>query len=912
MRHLRVMLARISGLFTRHQGDGALHEELQAHLDMETAENIRRGMTPSEAHRQAVLASGGLARAAEAVRDQRGLPRIERLAANIRYAFRSLRHSPVFTIVVVITLALGIGANAAIFSIFDQFLLRPMPVQQPGQLVNFSSPGPAPGFQSCGQAGDCDGVFSYPMFSDLAHAQTAFTGIAAHALFDANLSARNHTLSGEGVLVSGSYFRVLGLQPALGRLLGDDDNREPGQSRVAVLSYAYWQGTFGRDPSILNQTLIVNGQPMTVVGVGPRGFVGTTLGATPQVFVPMTMYPPMLSDSDGFADRRNAWAYLFARLKPGVSIGQAAASTNVPYHAILNNVEASLPWPWGGMSPKTLTAFLAKRIELTPGSRGQSALSRDTGAPLTLLLAVTAFVLLISCANIANLLLTRGTARASEMAVRLSIGGSRRQLVAQLLAESGLLGLMGGALSLVVARATLGAMADMLPSSVATTIDIHLDTTIMVFTGVLALTTAMAFGLFPALYATRPDLLSILRASTGQPSGGRAASRWRTVLATAQIALSMALLGAAGLFAKSLANITNVDLGVKVDHVVTFRISPDLNGYTSEQTQQLMQHLDGALRQVPGVTGVTASEVALLAGNSRSRSFSVEGVVAGPDVDRGARYNWVGAGYLSVLGVPLITGREFTSADAIDAPKVAIVNQAFARKFDLGANPIGRRIDDGNKKNEMEIVGLAQNAAYSGVKDEAPPVVYKPYTQDAGIGATSFYVRTTLDPARLIPTIPRMVAQLDATLPVEDLRTLPEQVRQNVFLDRFIGLFAAAFAILATLIAAVGLYGVLSQTVAQRTREIGVRMALGAAPGRVRLMILRQVGLMTAIGGVVGIAAAIGLGRLAQSQLYRMHGDDPAVLGAAAVTLSLVALGAGLVPAFRASRVEPTRALRHE
>jgi predicted permease len=912
MRHFRVLIARITGFFTGHRRDRALHDELQSHLDMETDEYIRRGMHPDEARRLAMLSSGGLAQAAEGVRHQRGLPWIETLTADIRYAFRSLRHSPVFTIVVVITLALGIGANAAIFSIFDQFLLRPMPVQQPGQLVNFSSPGPAPGYQSCGQAGDCDAVFSYPMFSDLAHAQTSFTGIAAHALFDANLSARNHTLSGEGVLVSGSYFRVLGLQPALGRLLGDEDDRAPGQSRVAVLSYEYWQGTFGRDPSILNQTLIVNGQPMTVVGVGPRRFVGTTLGATPQVFVPFTTAPLMLSDTTLLTDRRNSWAYLFARLKPGVSIGQAAASINVPYHAILNNVEASLSWPWGGMSPKTMTAFLGKRIELKPGSRGQSALSRDTGAPLTLLLSVTAFVLLVSCANIANLLLARGSARAGEMAVRLSIGGSRRQLIAQLLEESCLLGLMGGALGLVVARVTLGAMAAMLPSSVATSFDMHLDSTIMGFTGVLALTTAIAFGLFPALYATRADLLSMLRASTGQPSGGRAASRWRTSLATAQIALSMALLGAAGLFTKSLANITKVDLGVKVDHVVTFGISPELSGYSSEQTQQLMQRLDGAIGQVPGITGVTASEVALLAGKYRSRNFNVEGVVVGPDVDRGSRYNWVGAGYLSVLGVPLITGREFTSADAIDAPKVAIVNQAFAKKFNLGSNPVGRRIDDGDRKNEMEIVGLAQNAAYGRVKEEVPPVVYKPYTQDASIGAASFYVRTTLDPSRLIPTIPRIVAQLDATLPVEDLRTLPEQVRQNVFLDRFIGIFAAAFAALATLIAAIGVYGVLVQTVAQRTREIGVRMALGAAPGRVRLMILRQVGLMTTVGGVIGIAAAIGLGRLAQSQLYRMQGYDPAVLAAAAVTLSLVALGAGLVPAVRASRVEPTLALRSQ
>jgi predicted permease len=828
---------------------------------------------------------------------------------NLRLAFRLLWKTPFVTVVAVASLALGIGANAAIFSLFNQFLLRPLPVQQPSRLVNFAAPGPNPGNQSCGLAGDCQDVFSYPMFRDLEREQTAFTGIVAHVLFGANLAARNHTLSGEGVLVSGSYFRVLGLHPALGRLLGGDDDRQPGESRVAVLSYEYWQTTFGRDPSVLNQTLIVNGQSMTVVGVAPQGFTGTTLGAKPQVFVPITMRELMNPGWKGFENRRKYWAYLFGRLKPGVSIAQAQSSINVSYHALVNNVEAPLQ---EGMSPKTMTVFRAKRIELKPGPRGQSSVSRDAQAPLTLLLAVTAFVLLIACANIANLLLARGAARSGEMAVRLSIGGSRGQLIAQLLAESCLLGLMGGALSLAVARVTLGAMAGILPPVAAATFDIHLDITILLFTGVLAFVTAVAFGLFPALYATRPDLLTALRASTGQPSGGRAASRWRTSLATAQIALSMALLGAAGLFTKSLANISNVDLGVKVDHVVTFGISPELNAYKPEQTQQFMQRLEDELRRIPGVTGVTASLVALLAGNNWGNDVDVEGFPGGPDVDNNSRYNEVGAGYFSTLGVPLIAGREFTRADAIGAPKVAIVNQAFAKKFNLGANPVGRRMDQGNKKYDMEIVGLAQNAKYSEVKDEIPPLFFAPYTQDDGLGSASFYVRTTLDPVRLVPMIPRVVSRLDPNLPVEDLRTMPEQIKQNVFLDRFIGLFSAAFAALATLLAAIGLYGVLAYTVAQRTREIGVRMALGAAPGRVRLMILRQVGLMIVIGGVIGIAAAIGLGRLAQSQLYRMQGYDPAVLAAAAVTLSVVALGAGLVPAFRASRVEPTRALRYE
>jgi predicted permease len=827
---------------------------------------------------------------------------------NLKFALRLLWKTPFVTLVAVASLALGIGANAAIYSIFNQILLQPLPVAQPGRLVNFSGNRPNPGSQSCGQAGECDEVYSYPLFQDLQREQTVFSGIAAHVSFGANLAARNRTVSGEGMLVSGSYFPVLGLRPSLGRLLGPDDDRQPGESHVAVLSYAYWETTFGRDAGVLNQTIIINGQAMTVVGVAPRGFVSTTLGSRPQVFVPITMRSLMLPGWKGFDDRRRYWAYLFARLKPGVSLEQAQAGINVPYHAITNNVEASLQQ---GLSEKTLTAFRNKHIDLKPGLRGQSSVSRDARTPLTLLLAVTGFVLLIACANIANLLLARGASRSGEMAVRLSIGGSRGQLIAQLLAESCLLGLIGGVLSLAVARATLGAMAALLPSY-ASALNVHLDLRMIAFTAVLALVTALAFGLFPALYATRGELASALRASTGQPSGGRAASRWRMSLATAQIALSMALLGSAGLFTKSLANISRVDLGVKVDHVATFGISPELNGYKPAQTILLLQRLEDQLRQVPGVTGVTSSMVALLAGNNWGTDVNVEGFPSGPDIDNNSRYNEVGPAYFSTLGVPLIAGREFTRADALGAPKVAIVNEAFAKKFNLGANPVGRHMDQGDKKLDTEIVGYVRNAKYSDVKREVPPLFFAPILQDDGIGSAAIYVRTTLDPRRLVPLIPPILAKLDPNLPVEDLRTMPEQVRQNVALDRFITLFSAAFAALATLLASIGLYGVLAYTVAQRTREIGVRMALGAAPSRVRLMILRQVGLMTLIGGVIGLAAAVALGRLAQSQLYQMQGWDAAVLAGAAVMLSLVALGAGLIPALRASRIEPTSALRYE
>jgi predicted permease len=829
---------------------------------------------------------------------------------NLTFAFRMLFKTPFVTIVAIVSLALGIGANAAIFSLFNQILLKPLPVPEPTRLVNLAAPGPKPGSTNCSQAGDCDTVFSYPMFRDLERVQTPFTGIAAHLSFGANLSARGQTQNGEGMLVSGSYFPVLGLTPAVGRLLTPDDDRAPGESHVVVLSYAYWQTRFASDPAVINTTLIVNGQTMTVVGVAPKGFEGTTLGVKPQVFAPITMRG-FSQPSKAFDNRRNYWAYLFARLKPGVPLEQARVAMATPYHAIVNDVEAPLQ---KGMSPQTLARFTAKPILLEAGSRGQSSVTREAGAPLTLLLGVTAFVLLIACANIANLLLARGAARAPEMAVRLSIGAGRGQLVRQLLGESCLLALLGGAGGLVVAQWTLNLIAALLPAQAADTVQLEIDPIVMLFAAALAIGTGVLFGLFPALHSTRPDLISALKGQSGQPSGARSAARFRTSLATAQIAISMALLVSAGLFTRSLANVSRVDLGLKADNVIMFHVSPELNGYKPEQTRQLFERVENEIGALPGVTGVSSSTVPLISGSNWGTGVSVEGFTAGPDTDVGSRFNEVGPAYFATLGVPLLTGRDFTRADGLTAPKVAIVNEAFAKKFNLGRNPIGKRIgnDGANGPLTIEIVGLMHDAKYSQVKGAIPPLFFQPYRQDERIGSISFYVLTAGDPEAFMANIPKVMARLDANLPVENLRTLPQQVRDNVFLDRFISVLSASFACLATLLAAVGLYGVLAYTVSQRTREIGLRMALGAAPSRVRGMVMRQVAVMVVIGGAIGLAGAIGLGRLAQSLLYELQGSDPLVLVAAAVSLSLVALAAGFVPAHRASQVDPMSALRYE
>jgi predicted permease len=830
---------------------------------------------------------------------------------NIKLAFRHLLKSPFVTGVAIASLALGIGANTAIFSLVDQMLLRPLPVVEPGRLVNFKAPGPNPGGQSCSNIGECDEVFSYPMFLDLQREQQVFTDIAAHVSFGANISAQGRTLSGEGLLVSGSYFTVLGLVPALGRLIGPEDAKVVGDGRVAVLAYDYWRGPLGGDTDVLSKTIIVNGQSLEIIGVAPRGFQSTSLGVTPRVFVPITLRKTMLTGwGDDVMERRRAyWAYLFGRLKPGVSIEQASASINPQYTAILENTEVALQQ---GMSDKTMQEFRTKQIVLAPGARGQSSVRAEASTPLRMLFGITLLVLLIACANISNLLLARGAARSGEMAVRLAIGGTRWQLLRQLLTESVLLGSLGGLAGLGVALLTLRGMSAIMPQQASSTFLPQLDPTVIGFTALLALVTSVLFGLFPALHGTRPDLIATIREQGGQSSGGRAAARWRTALATAQIGLALALLASAGLFTKSLMNVTRLDLGVRVDDVATFAVSPELNGYPAERSRQFFQRLEDELGQTPGVVGVSAAMVPLIGGSNWGNDVGVEGYPKGPDVDNNSRFNMVGPGYFQTVGIPILAGREFTRSDALGAPKVAVVNQAFAKKFNLGANPVGRRMDQGNDSLDIEIVGLVQDAKYSDVKDEIPPLFFRPYLQGDNVGALSFYVKSQAAPGALLPVISRVVSGLDENLPVEDLRTMPEQIRDNVFLDRFVTLFSAAFALLATLLAAIGLYGVLAYTVAQRTREFGVRMALGADPARVRGMVLLQVGKMTLVGGVVGLLAAFGIGKVAQSLLFQMQGSDPVVFAAASLALALVALVAGLIPAYRASRLDPVRALRYE
>ncbi len=820
-----------------------------------------------------------------------------------------LLKTPFVSGVAVLSLALGIGANAAIFSIFEQLLLRELPVREPGQLVNLAAPGPKPGSTSSNDAGRSTITFSYPMFRDLEKRQTVFTGIAAHKLFSASLGVRNEPVAERGVLVSGSYFPVLGLTPAKGRLLSPDDDDVKGAHYVAVISYAFWENKFGKDPGIVGQPIVVNGNTFSIIGVAPQGFDGTTVSQMPVVWIPLEMREQVQVREDA-ESRRSYWLYLFARLKPGVNIETARTAMNALYRPIVTDVEAPLQVK---MDSVTMRAFKAKLLRVEPGARGQSQVHEEATTPIMLLFLVTGMVLLIACANIANLLLARGAGRATEMGVRLALGATRRALVAQLLTESVLLALLGGVVALLVAQWTMSGIVALLPPFAAAMLQFSLRWPVIAFAVGLSVVTGVVFGLFPALHSTRNDLIGAIRAGANQITGGRAAARFRAALVTAQIALSTSLLIVSALFLRSLMNVSRADLGVRVEHLATFSVDARRAGYDTARSAVLFSRAEEELTAVPGVTAVASARVPLIANSDWESTIKIQGHDCSAESECQVALNRVSAGFFGALNVPMVGGREFSAVDRLGAPKVAIVNQAFVKRYKLGDHAVGKYISDGNTDSlNVEIVGVARDIKYANVKDEVPPVFYTPWRQDAHAGDMSFYVRTSLPPAQILGAMRATMQRLDPNLPVEELKTMPQQIRETNVFDRMIGILSLAFALVATMLASIGLYGVLSYTVAQRTREIGVRMALGADARSVRRLVMRQVAGMVVIGGLLGIGAALAAGRAARNMLYQLEGYDPVAFTVAVLLLASVALLAGWIPARRASAVDPMQALRYD
>jgi predicted permease len=836
---------------------------------------------------------------------------MENLLQDIRFGLRTLGKNPGFTMVAILTLALGIGANAAIFSLTDQVLLRLLPVEHPRALVVLSSPG-----RSWGRTwsdGDGSTSFSYPTYKEIRDRNEVFAGVLARFHVQVSVAGQGESQLAAAELVSGNYFQVLGVRPFLGRVLASQDETAPAANPVTVLSYGYWTRHFGSDPNILNKQLAVNGNSLTIVGVARPGFTGVQVGQIPDLFIPITMKAQMTPNWDGLADRGDHWVAMIGRLKPGISKTKGEAGLLPMYRAILETDAIPQKFSHGGAHEKE---FLDRKIVLDSGAHGRPILQRDAKQPLLVLMAMVGLVLLIACANLAGLLIARGEGRQREIAVRLALGAGRGRLVRQLMTESLMLALAGGAAGLALASWMLSVIVNSIPESEgASGLTAQIDYRVLVFACVVSLLTGILFGLAPAIRATRADLQSVLKDQGTNVSGGKANVRVRKSLLVSQIALTAVLLAAAGLFAHSLLNLKTQDLGVRPDHVLEFSISPELNRYTPPQTIALADRIRKNIEPLPGVRSASESEIPMLANSNSSSNITVPGYNAQEDEDMNVDHNAVGPNFLATMGIPLLNGREFSEADSSTSPKVAIINEAMARRFFAGRNPIGLSFGFGGGKDtklDTEIVGVVKDSKNTDVKTEARPFVFLPYSQSKDAGNATFYVRTNQDPVALTVTVRNLIQGFDGSLPVYGVKTLTAQVDEIMFTDRLVTIFSLCLGLLASLLAAVGLYGVMAYVVARRTREIGIRMALGATQKNVAWMILREIIGMLAVGLCVGLIAAYGIGKVVESLLFGVKAGDPVVFLIAAGLLVAVALLAGWLPSRKAANVDPMVALRYE
>jgi predicted permease len=827
---------------------------------------------------------------------------------DLRLALRGLRRSPLFAVVAILSLALGIGANTAIFTLLDQILLRKLPVKDPDQLVMLYQQGSHMGSNLGAR------MHSYPIYQDFQQRAEPLSEVLCRRLIAASVTIDNHTERLQAEMVSGNFFSMLGVSPAIGRVFNsqEDDQAYQGHPNV-VLAYDYWVTRFARDPAVVGKKILVNDYPMTIVGVSAAGFAGIDPAQAAQIRVPVQM-KPVMAPSWGFVrvdDRRARWVQVFGRLKPGYTVESARAPLQGLFTQI-RQYEMTLPAAkdWSAYSREQ---FMKGRLLVDSAAMGYSEIRNDFSTALIVLMCMVGLVLLIACANVANLLIARGFMRQREIAVRLSLGASRGRLVRQLLVESLVLSIAGGLVGILLSVVLTQALLALVPSEGRPLlISPRPDLRILLFAMGLTFATAIIFGLLPALRASRPDPWVTLKDTVGSIAGTGGSLFLRKGLVTAQVALSFLLLFGAGLFVRSLQNLRTTDTGVALDNLVTFQLSPMLSGYDAPRTVQFYTQLLERLRSSPGVVSAGLAGVPILSGNEWDSSMSVEGHRAADGEDMQAFMNSLSPGYFETMKIPLLEGRDFTIMDQKENATVAIVNRRFAQHFFKGKSAVGKRLGWGNRpdtKLTIEIVGVVADSLYEGPREGVRRQVFVP---NWGNQSAAFYVRTHTASSGAYSLIRNEVRQLDSGMPVYALKTLQGQLDETLLTDRLVALLSAGFGLLATVLASVGLYGVMAFVVARRRKELGIRLALGAQPGFVIWLVMREVLLLLVIGLAVGIPSAMALGRLVSTQLYGIQPYDPGIAVGTMLLLTVVSAAAGLIPAHRASRIDPILALRYE
>jgi len=832
---------------------------------------------------------------------------MKQLAQDIQFALRTFGKSPVFTAVAILSLALGIGANTAIFSLVDQLILRLLPIRDPRSVVLLAGRGQHYGGNNGRNA------LSYPMYQDFRDRNQVFSEMMCRYSSPMTVGVSSHTEVVNGELVSGNYFHLLGIGPALGRVFTAQDDLHAGAHPYAVLSYAYWKSNFAGDPGVIGRVIRVDNYPLTIIGVSQPGFDGVEPGLPNQIRVPITMAAAVRPGFTNMYDRRQRWVNVFGRLKPGITMDQAKAGTQPLFHQII--AQEVLEPPFRKATSYDKSGFLKMWIDVMPGSQGNTFLRDRYEKPLWVLMGVVGLVLLIACANLASLLTARAASRQKEVAIRLALGSNRGRLIRQLLTESLLLSSMGGIAGMGLAVLMVKALLAFLPANISGyTISSTPDYRMLGFTLAISLLTGILFGLVPAFQSTKPDVAGTLKDEAASVAGGAGQLSFRKVLVALQVTLSLVLLIGAGLFIGSLGNLRLLDPGFRTGNLVEFSVNPRALGYDAGRTAALYQRIDDRLSASPGVRGVGFANMPILQNNEWDQWVTIEGYAAGPGEKMDPHFNSVSPGYFDALGIHVLRGRGFTLKDDRNAPLVALVNWSFANRYFKDGNPIGRRIglgSDPGTPTDTEIIGVVNDTRYESLRDEIPMQVFLCSKQRDAFGAW-VYVLMRDDPQNAFRAIRSVVNEMDPTLPITNMKTMDRQLDESLVAERMIASLSSVFGTLATALVLIGLYGVMAYMVTRRSREIGVRMALGAMAGNVVWLVMREALLMIAFGIALGLPAAYALTKLVQSQLYGIDPGDPRSIVVATLLLVAVTAAAGYIPARRAAFFDPLRILRYE